>query len=85
MRDWSTLIGRSDDGAAVLIVLSDIRAGLMEINSPSVCDSDFARKLNELQAECRALALCSEEWSGPPNPRAEVLTQRGGLRLHVSG
>lgn len=79
MRDWSTLIGRSEDGTAILIVLSEIRAGLMEINSTSISDSDFARKLSDLRARCRALALCSEEWSGAPNPRAEVLTQRVGL------
>ncbi|GAB3587027.1 hypothetical protein [Calidifontibacter terrae] len=75
MRDWSTLIGRSDEGVAVLIILSELRVDLMTLAAVGGSEPT----INSLRWRCRVFAMCFERWSGAVAPRPELITDTRGL------
>ena len=78
MREWSPLLGASDEGVAMLLVLSDIRVGLMRLQEHYSRDGDLhpsvVSEIAILRAQLRVIASYFETWSSAPSPRFEVLT-----------
>lgn len=89
MRDWSPLIGASQEGTAALLVLSDVRSDLMALQSQltkggsvDLSDKDreaVERALDSLRSRLRVLAICFEDWSGAPVRRSEILETHAPL------
>lgn len=73
MRDWSTLIGRSDDGTTRLLILSEVRKDLMELSArlrpgkPAEPGSEATALLVALRQRLRVLAYFCEELSRNPS------------------
>lgn len=79
MRDWTPLVGASDEGTAALLILSQARSDLMDVHEQILRgDADavenVAEALMDLRRRLRVLTLCFEEWSGAPTIRGDVLT-----------
>ncbi|HNO39916.1 MAG TPA: hypothetical protein PKL71_05835, partial [Marmoricola sp.] len=83
MRDWTPLIGASQEGTAALLLLSRVRTELMRLHEMYPSDSTEAppkqvaheaRMLaTNLRIQTRILALAFEQWSGAEQPRREVM------------
>jgi hypothetical protein len=70
MRDWSPLIGASEDGTEILLLLSDVRADLMKLRGSLPAGALSApgalSVLTRLRIRLRVLALCCETWNEAP-------------------
>ncbi len=82
MRDWTPLIGASEDGITVLLLLSKVRADLMALQdlyppqgqqSESSGSSTSAAMIEDLRIRLRVFAICFENWSGARKLRPEIL------------
>ncbi len=83
MRDWTPLIGASEDGTAVLLMLSTVRTDLMALRDLYPMDKtgddptvEVEPKLVSLRLRLRVLAACFEDWSGAMKGRPEILQTR---------
>lgn len=94
IRDWAPLIGSSQEGTAVLLILSSIRAELMALQTQlmpkgaaaELTDGDretVERCLHSLRSRLRILALCFEDWSGAPERRPELLSGHAPLSPEI--
>lgn len=85
MKEWSPLIGRSDDGTTALIILSEIRKDLMELSGDIQYDriADAEKLITLLRQRLRVLAYFFEDLSRNSTQKSTTRVNTTPLRPEV--